>query len=129
MGLPRGLDRGVREAAYLGALHFAHQDLPPCGLAASAALRRRSWLFFRATHVIGSPMFFLAGCMHWPSLVWWLVPSLALHFAKVADRLCQGLLSVPAVSALEQPSSGRGAAVRRKAVRIKLPQLLGHVQL
>jgi NAD(P)H-flavin reductase len=98
------------------------------GLAASAALRRRSWLFFRATHVIGSPMFFLAGCMHWPSLVWWLVPSLALHFAKVADRLCQGLLSVPAVSALEQPSSGRGAAVRRKAVRIKLPQLLGHVQ-
>ena len=32
MGLPRGLDRGVREAAYHGALHFAHQDLPPCGL-------------------------------------------------------------------------------------------------
>ena len=98
------------------------------GLAAIAALRRRSWFLFRATHVVGSPIFFLAGSMHWSSLVWWLVPSLALHFAKVADRLCQGLLQVPAISALEQPAGGRGAAVGRSAVRIKLPQLLGHVQ-
>jgi len=96
------------------------------GLAALAVVRRRSWRVFRASHVLGAPLFFLGACAHWPSFVWWLMPSLALHFAKVAERICQGLYRVPALAAIE--AAGRSPAGTRKSVRLKLPQLRGHVQ-